>query len=221
MHYKLKGLTIRAENAAQAPSRAGRKVLQWIEALPAEARVLDYGCGKLRYTLPLSKRVREVLAVDSEIQITRVQKVGGERTSLVHYAQRNLQNVRIGTPESVNWDRPQFDAALLANVLSAVPVKAERRRILSRIRSALRPGGELMICTQFANSTCDSYPDNPRAERYLDGWLVRQPSGNAASFYAMLRPAALEKLCRDAALIVVGEETLDHSIYLLARRDPT
>jgi len=218
MHYRLQGLTIRSENAAQAPIRASRRVLEWIGGQESDARILDYGCGKLRYTLPLSRRVREVLAVDSQVQLARVQKVDGHRVSLVEYAQRHLGNVRLATPESVNWERERLDAALLANVLSAVPVLAERVRILSRIRAGLRPGGELFLCTQFKNSTCDAYRQNPRAERYLDGWLVRHADGRRASFYGMLRPADLATLCHKAGMDVVREEAIDHSAYVTARR---
>lgn len=221
MRYNVQGLTIKSENAAQGPRRASRRVLEWIWAQETHSRILDYGCGKLRYTLPLSRRVREVLAVDSEAQLSRVQTVNGCRTSLIEYSRCHLENVRLSTPESVAWQCERLDAALLANVLSAVPVLAERERILARIRSCLRPGGELFLCSQFRNSTCDAYPENPRAERYLDGWFVRHSDGKGASFYAMLSPTDLAKICHQAQMEVVREETIEHSAYLTARRADT
>ena len=86
MRYVVRGLEIRTENAAKPIGRASRWVLKWIEGLPSNAVALDYGCGNLRYTVPLAERVRSVYAVDSEYQVRRVQKLGDSYSDLCLYA---------------------------------------------------------------------------------------------------------------------------------------
>jgi hypothetical protein len=75
MRYRVRGCELRSENAAKPASQPSRAVLGWIAGLPAGLVILDYGCGKLRYAGPLAKRARAVMAVDSHVQVSRLQKL--------------------------------------------------------------------------------------------------------------------------------------------------
>ena len=124
MRYKVKGLEIRTENAAKPYGQGCRWILRWITQLPTVVSALDYGCGKFRYTIPLSKRVRSVCAVDSACQINRTQMVRNVRTTLVDYAREHLKNVKVFDVSSGAWCRKKYDSIICANVLSVIPSRS-------------------------------------------------------------------------------------------------
>ncbi len=216
MHYRIRGRTVRSENAAKPVCQPSKWVLKWINSLADSFRALDYGCGKLRYTVPLSKCVASVYAVDSAIQIGRTQKIAGLRTSISEYVRHHLPNVRVHTVAQSGWKRSRYDAALCANVLSAIPVRAARLGVLSAIRGVLKRTGQLLVCTQFRNTYFTSCLRNPRAICCNDGWLVDGARGTA--FYAVLPPDTLRKLCLRAGLTVKEEYVRGESAYVVAGR---
>jgi SAM-dependent methyltransferase len=218
VRYCLRGLEIRSENAAKPIGRAALWVCQWISRLPLTLKVLDYGCGKLRYTIPLSKRVRSVIAVDSQVQISRQQVVAGRQTTIPAYALDRLGNVQVVGVESfslASWAALRADLAVCCNVLSAIPVLAERNRVLRRLALAVAPGGYCLFVTQFKNTYFDSYAKRPGAQALLDGWLV--PFGLGASFYGVIPPKELAGLVASAGFSVVEEGSIGESAFVLAR----
>lgn len=201
MRYRVNNVEIRSENAAKPSNIPGRDVMEWIDSLPRWARVLDYGCGKFRYTIPLSKRVRHVHAVDSVVQVERTQIINGIKGSLKTYALKYLPNVAVGSVENEEWKENTYDFALCANVLSAIPDVGVRLTVLRRLHSTLRPGGTAFIVTQFSSTYFKIYESNPNSERFLDGWLIRGSRG--ASFYGIIPPERVESMCRDAGFSTV------------------
>ena len=56
MHYKINDIVIKSENAAKPTFTPSNDMLHLLEDNISDSDiVLDYGCGKLRYTIPLSK----------------------------------------------------------------------------------------------------------------------------------------------------------------------
>src|SRR3954451_20261754 len=121
MRYNINGTEVRSENAAKPACFAGRWVLDWMSMLDRRASALDLGCGKLRYTVHLSRLLQSVVAVDSKAQIDRVQKLFGLDCSVREYTARYLPNVSAFAFDEPQWRRSQYSVILCSNVLSAIP----------------------------------------------------------------------------------------------------
>lgn len=214
MHYQFDGLTIRTENAAKPISQASRSVLDWIRTLPKTATVLDYGCGKFRYTIPLARQVKRVIAVDSSNQIERVQTINKRRGTLRMYATKYLSNVKVYEVSEKDWARPIYDVILCTNVLSTIPRTRDRIALLRRLRGVMDRDTILFLCTQFRNSYFRGYEANPNARYIKDGWLVRK--NGTGSFYAILPPDELKTLCKRASLCVTECYSKGESAYVHA-----
>ncbi|MEA4909009.1 MAG: class I SAM-dependent methyltransferase [Anaerolineaceae bacterium] len=118
-------------------SGAGR-TLDKVDLHPG-MRVLDYGSGPGRLTLPAAQRVGpggEVTAFDMQpAMLSRVQ----ERTSAA-----GIPNIRLllGSAGSGSLEQDYYDRALLVTVLGEIP---DRQEALDEIFAALKPGGLLSI----------------------------------------------------------------------------
>jgi 2-polyprenyl-3-methyl-5-hydroxy-6-metoxy-1,4-benzoquinol methylase len=218
MHYTVRGLEIRSENAAKPASSASHWMLDWIQRQPRGARGLDLGCGKLRYTVPLARRISSVTAVDSVVQLNRRQTLFGKVRTVKDYISASLPNVRARSIDDRSWRRQRYQIILCSNVLSAIPCRVTRRRIVRAAYKCLAPGGKFLLTTQYRNSHFDSWRHNHRAKRYLDGYLVKNDRG--VSFYGLLDSNALNRLCtlcgfevhdsgheREIAYVVAGKAT--------------
>lgn len=215
MRYVVRGLELRTENAAKPFGQGARWVLDWIAHLPRTIKGLDYGCGKFRYTIPLGRRIKLVYAVDSDIQINRVQTINNRTTTLQEYARRFLRNVRVESVSSSRWRHRKFDVILCCNVLSVIPERTVRVAVLRLLRKAIKPTGQILVCNQFRNTYFTAWEHDPNALRFRDGWLVR--SRSAAYFYAIIPPARLEKLCIDARLSITRSGAKGESAFVFAR----
>ena len=215
VRYRVRGALIKTENCAKPCAQASKWVLEWIRTLPQAAVALDFGCGKLRYTIPLAKRLRAVFAVDSSHQIFRRQSVNGRYTSVKAYAKNSLPNVHVCSVGSPRWQR-NFDVILCANVLSAIPEQKVRRRVLRGLARRLKAEGVILVCVQFRNSHFAGWKHNSHAERYKDGWLVE--NARRTSFYGIISPANLIKVCRNANLNVIAGGSHGESAFVIAAR---
>lgn len=198
MRYRFKGVELRTENAAKPHRQASKWLIHEISQVSSDSVALDYGCGKFRYTIPLSRRVKYVCAVDSLYQIDRKQQVANRRTTLRKYARAHMKNVAVYEIQSTGWRRMKFDFILCANVLSVIPRRALRVTVLCQLKRVLKPGGRILISTQFRNTHFKQWETNPNATWIRDGWFVNGVRG--ASFYAIIPPKKLYRLCCDAGL---------------------
>lgn len=191
-------------------------MLHWIQALPRRATGLDLGCGKLRYTVPLAKRISSVTAVDSSIQLNRKQRLFGKVRSVREYASKRLPNVRICDLDNVSWRSKRYQIILCSNVLSAVPCRKTRKALMAAAYSCLAPQGRFLLTTQYRNSHFSGWKAAHRAAPYLDGFLVRGKRGT--SFYGLLDACALARLCRASGFRVLSAGHVKELAYVLAER---
>jgi 2-polyprenyl-3-methyl-5-hydroxy-6-metoxy-1,4-benzoquinol methylase len=214
VRYRFKGLEIRTENAAKPYRQRSKFIIGEISRISEQAIALDYGCGKFRYTIPLSRRVRHVCAVDSSYQIDREQRIANRRTNLREYSRRYLSNVSVWEVSSRAWRRKRFDFILCTNVLSVIPHKADRVKVLRDLKRVLRASGSLLVSTQYRNTHFKEWKTNATGTWVRDGWFVKGLHG--ATFYAIIPPKKLEQLCRAAGLRVIRLGSKGETAFVLA-----
>lgn len=110
-------------------------------------KVLDFGAGSLRHTLPLLKAGFEVGAVDF--------KGGFDRPICRHTLAQICDNERfclfewpheyVGNP---NIFKGKFDAALLIYVIQTIPKPADRRDVLRYVLRKLKANKYLFYCSR-------------------------------------------------------------------------
>lgn len=216
MHYIINNRLIKSENAATCTSQTNAFVLSYISSLPSGITALDYGCGKCRYSKQLSERTARLTIVDSEIQITRKQKIHGETTTVKEYAETNLQNTTAYSLEDNEWKKEHYDFILCTNVLSAIPNVLERYTVLRNIAELLSKDGCSLITVQYKNSYFSTYSNNPTAIKHEDGWIIKR--GSSYSFYGIIQPNILVEMCTQSGLSIIKNINKDGSIYLLVRK---
>ena len=214
MRYRVKGLEIRSENAAKPMAQASRPLTRWLMEMEPVHSALDFGCGKLRYSRYIAKRSKEITLVDSQIQLDRIQRIGGRLTTVRTYAERNWPGCRVFTAEAFGSDTQRYDFILCANVLSAIPDRSMQSNALLRMGAALRQKGCCLFVTQFRNSYFKALLNSPKAMSHLDGWIIRTGRGNF--YYGMLDKSRLIGLVVANGLSVKDAWVDGQSAYVLA-----
>jgi SAM-dependent methyltransferase len=217
MRYTARGLVIRSENAAKLPHEASAFLKDWILRNVEAEHALDYGCGRMRYSSYLARRSSRLALVDSEVQLDRPTRVGSRSTTLREYAMRRWAKCTVyslgefwaGVPD-------QFDFALCANVLSAIPSSRLRSRSMASIRRSLVHGGLVLFVHQHTNSFFSQLKQDARATRHLDGWILRSPKG--ASYFGILPHAKVVRLVRASNMRVLDSWIAGQSNYVLANK---
>lgn len=152
-----------ASEAVNFPQRCAEEGLLRAR-LPANARALDLGCSVGAASFTLSKFCSEVIGLDysqafidaaNELRLTGAltaqrQDEGGSQTVIqisppLGARPERLQFVQ-GDAQALSSDLGQFDCVLACNLICRL---REPQRLLQRLGSLLRPGGQLFITTPF------------------------------------------------------------------------
>ncbi len=213
MHYKINDCIIKTEYAATSTQKPNCVVLDLIKLYAPGTDALDYGCGKLRHTIPLCGYAKSVIAVDSEEQIRRNQCICGKRATILDYAEKYLPTLSVYKLDDNDWKNRTYGFILCTNVLSAVPCKSERLCILKRIKQLLAKEGIALISVQFRNSYYKTYAARMNTHAYEDGWIIS--SCNRYSFYGIIHPNSLHKLFSDSGLRLLHQRIIDGSVYCI------
>lgn len=216
MHYLINNVIVKSENAALSTSQTNKIVLKYIDNLPGKINILDYGCGKCRYSLQLSQKASHITLIDSQVQITRTQTIHSAKTSVELFAKNNLKNASVYYIENFDFSKQQFDFILCSNVLSAIPDKSTREKLLDNIYNILLDNGTALITVQYRNSYFNTYNNRNGVEKYEDGWLIKK--NNSFSFYGIIYPEQLIEMCLNANLKIENAYKNDGSIYLTVAR---
>ncbi len=106
-------------------------------AEPKECDVwIDLGCGPGYFTLPLSKNVKRVYAVDIEDEMLKKCKLRAEMESL-----RNIEYVKC-SEEEIPIENEMADAVLMANVFHEL---INPEAVFSEVRRILKDKGRVYI----------------------------------------------------------------------------
>lgn len=219
MHYQIDKYLIKSENAALSTKQKNKIILSYIEQLPDNIVALDYGCGKCRYSKQLSSKTTKLVLIDSNIQISRTQRIYDRELSVLEYASRFLPNTLVYSVEEYDFNKEKFDFILCANVLSAIPFIDERKRVLSNIKQLLKPTGRALITVQYSNSYFNTYGVKEGNVKYEDGWIIKR--GNSFSFYGIVFPDKLMTLCEEVGLRIEKIYKHDGSVYLTVKTSIT
>ncbi|HAT4321365.1 TPA: class I SAM-dependent methyltransferase [Clostridium perfringens] len=215
MYYKIKNKIIKSEYAAKSVKQPNKEILNIINYLPKETIALDYGCGKLRYTLYLSKKVKTVYSIDSEEQIKRVQLINGEKTTLKKYA-KDIENINIFSLNDYEWQEIKYDFILCCNVLSAVPFYSKRIEIFKNIKKNLSNDGIAVISTQYNNSYFNNYNSRKDCNKHYDGWIIK--GKNNVAFYGLVNLEKLKYYAKKVGLKIDRAYKKSGSAYLFVRK---
>ncbi len=217
MHYKIKKIEIRSENAAKPVSDAAAYLVNWLNNRKNTLSALDYGCGKLRYTRHLMHRSTRIGIVDSEVQLTRKQLINGEYTSVELYAKEKWPSCKIYKLEEFWTEIPhRYNFILCANVLSTIPCQKVREKSLRAIHAALTKNGQVLFANQHANSYFTQVRRKPTTRLHLDGWIAY--SKNGAAYYGILTKKFLSELIPKYGFSVKNAWINGQSNYVLAER---
>jgi hypothetical protein len=135
-------------------------------------RVVDFGAGALRHTLPLIKRGFSVCAVEFE-EVFKRPKCAGYRV----LAEKNPNFSALIWPNSFLGDRRKFSCALLVYVLQTMPLPAERALVLKALSKKLTKDAYILYLSRFGEVT-----DEDKRHKVSDGYY-RWPDRDEHSFY--------------------------------------
>jgi hypothetical protein len=214
MRYKLaSGIEIRTENAAKPESQSSKFLLDLIAKLPHVASTFDYGCGKLRYQRAIVDTTDVLAIVDSEVQLSRLQVLRREETSI-----RNIfkQSNRIRVYNDIEFQElnARFERGFCINVLSVIPSYVRRRKLLDVIHGKLRSDGECLLVVQYRNSDFTRMRKMSNAKPWLDGFIIDSLRGY--SFYGLILPDRLEASLKRAGFRVRETKLNEGSAYTWA-----
>ena len=216
MHYLVNNIVVKSENAALSTKQTNKIVLKYIDNLPDNIKILDYGCGKCRYSLELQKKACHLTLLDSQVQISRTQTIHSDKTTVELFANKNMKNTSVYSIEKFDFTKQQFDFILCSNVLSAIPDKKERKILLDNIHDILLDNGTALITIQYRNSYFSTYNNREGVQKYEDGWLIKR--NNSYSFYGIIYPEQLIEMCLKSNLKIKNINKNDGSIYLTVTR---
>ncbi len=220
MHYRVKGMLVKSENAAKPMTDAARPLIDWLTQRPYTHNVLDYGCGKLRYAHYLAARSAFLGLTDSSVQLNRIQRIDGHMTDVRQYANQHWPTCHVYDLAEFWRGIPcSYEFILCANVLSAIPCPRIRAKSLRSLHAALAPSGTLLVTNQHANSYFTEAREKPHAFSHLDGWVLQ--SRNGVAYYGILDQKATIRLLTRFGFVVVDTWTNGQSNYVLAKRSTT
>ena len=191
MKYCINGLVIHSDRAALPSVRKSKRFLAFIGKIGKQVSGVDYGCGKLRHLHEMLDVFDFLTVVDSDAQLTKVQQVHGIKTTVEKYCSRYRGRVKVLRICEALAFKDTHDWVFLNNVLSALPESHARIEALANARTLLRPGGRILIVTQYKNSRFHRFR---QGHPHLDGHIYRSRRG--LHFFGRISSRTLRRYMR-------------------------
>jgi len=214
MRYRVESdILVRTENAAKPDAQGSAYLRAMLTDLVPVEHSFDYGCGKLRYREEMLRCTKTLALVDSEIQLSRQQKLCGERTSIRETVQ-GVNHIGAYNPSEFRRLSTRFNRGFCINVLSVIPIISVRERIVKLVRDMLQPEGTCLFAVQYRNSDFNRMRELPNARPWRDGILIDSLRG--FSFYGLISPERLEALVTSVGFKIVDQKLNEGSVYIWA-----
>src|SRR5262245_41405102 len=156
-------------------------IISHLELRP-EMKILDFGCGPGRLTIPIAKQIQSTESVTSfDIQPEMLERV---RVKAAHENLRNIEFVQ-GAAGEGKLGEHQYDRVLLVTVLGEIP---DKKTMLQEISNSLKPNGWLSITEAIADPHFQTHKSVQHLAREA-GFKEKGFFGNQISFPAMFEKA--------------------------------
>lgn len=216
MDYLINRGLYRSHNAAKSYHYKQKDLVDFLKIEKRKFnKVLDYGCGKLRYFHNLRTISNQLFLLDSDQQLFREQILYDKKTTIIKFASK-YKNVNILTIKTIKNYYSSFDFILLSNVLSCIPIKKERENILKNIEFLLSKNGKALIVTQFENPEFKKYENKPGCIKLNNGYLF--PSNNQQFYYAIIKLSELENIIKKTKLIIVETREIRGRLFCWVKK---
>ncbi len=155
-------------------NNSARQIIQHL-ALKPGMKVLDFGCGPGRLTIPVAKQIGPAGQVTAfDIQEGMLQRV---RVKAQAEALDNIQFIH-GEAGAGKLGRNQYDRALLVTVLGEIP---DQKAALAEIFDSLKPNGILSVTEVIADPHFQRRARATSAANSV-GFVEREFFGNRISY---------------------------------------
>jgi 2-polyprenyl-3-methyl-5-hydroxy-6-metoxy-1,4-benzoquinol methylase len=211
MRYKISGNELRTENAAKPHTQQSAPVVSYFQKKDKVNNLLDFGCGKLRYSDVLTSISNKTTFVDSEIQLTRKQVVRGTKTSVKEYIARNYKGCRSIPLEEVHKHSNEYELITCTNVLSAIPCKETLISSLHQIKRLLKAEGIVVFINQHKSSYFKKYETG---QKHMYGYLYQGRKGT--TYYGILCKDTMHTLLTENGFSILESFTKGDRNYIEA-----
>lgn len=209
MRYDISGKLLKSENAAKPHSQKSGVVVDYLLSHSNKKNILDYGCGKLRYSDTLINLSSNITFVDSEIQLSRQQMVRGTKTTVHDYVSKNYSNCRTLSVEKISEHDSRYELITCTNVLSAIPCINALNEALKQIKRLLHRDGVAVFINQHRSSYFKKYESG---SKHLHGFLYNGRRGT--SYYGILNKQDTEDLLKNNGFIIKKSWCSGESNYI-------
>lgn len=191
MNYKIEGHNIKSHNAAKPHTQPSKQVIEELNRITEAGKILDLGCGKLRYSEYLYKLSKSIYFSDSRVQLERLQVIKGSRCSVHDYVAQNYPSSKCVAIEDIQSVDETFNLIFCSNVLSAIPCEAALDETMSAIHKLLSDSGRALIVNQHRSSYFKKFE---MGSPHLHGYLYKGRRGS--SYYGIIDKSTIESLSR-------------------------
>jgi len=209
MQYVVFGKIIKTENTAKPYTQKSKHVVDYLLSKAPVKNLLDFGCGKLRYSDVLTQICNKITFVDSELQLYRKQMVRGVYTSVNEYILKNYPSSQCISYEKLDNHEVIYDLIICTNVLSAVPCEKSLKKLLFYIKKSLSNDGVAIFINQYKSSYFSRFSIGIK---HLYGYLYE--SRNGYSYYGILDKEIIEKILIDAGFFIKKSWCEGESTYI-------
>ena len=208
MHYVLNDLKIKSENAAKPHSQKAQSVENYLKSQTNIKNILDFGCGKLRYSDVLNDIAEKIVFLDSNVQINREQTIRNEKTSVKEFVKIKYPNCKCIAYEDIDRIKIKFDLIVCTNVISAIPCESTIDVVFKHFKRLLSKTGKILIVNQHRSSYFKKFE---AGKKHLYGYIYSGARGN--SYYGIITRDVIRELARKHHLEVTKDWIVDEITF--------
>lgn len=212
MRYLVNGTFIRSENAAKPHTQKSKSVEDYLLCSGRTQSILDFGCGKLRYSDTLMKIATCVTFVDSEIQLSRTQMIRGEKTSVTDFVSKNYPHCKTVPFEQIHEHQEQYNLITCTNVLSAIPCPQTLSNVISNIKKLLSRDGVAVFINQHRSSYFKKFETG---KKHLNGYIYNNQK--STTYYGIFNKTITQELLLDHDFEIIKSWCVGESTFVEAR----